>query len=291
MKLPALISDPLARRKAALHEIKTDRYQIRLARTAQEYRDAFRLVHVGYVFQGIESLKEVDLRITEQHVLAESIVLVAYEGPRIVGTISITQDSPAGLPLDKDYPEELLALRHSGGKLSEIGSLAIVRRCWHTGLMPLLALAAFRVAFRIHKSTQTVIGVHPRAEGYYRALWDSRAIGPARRHAELDAPVLGMVHERSSVERHMTRHFRRPMQAGVPAADYVFGQQVPQGLQLPEDIAMDDWSRFKMPREVFRDLFIHRSDRISEMSAATQAHLRAQRTEQTVGMRSDTIAS
>lgn len=132
-----------------------------------------------------------------------------------------------------------------------------------------------------------MIGVHPRAETLYRSLWDAHSIGAARKHADLGAPVLGMAHERSSVERHMARCYRRPLQMGVSVVDYVFGQHVPQGLYLPEDVSTDDWSRFKMPREVFRELFIDRSYHLAELSTQTFRHLSSQRTEQTVGVRAE----
>jgi hypothetical protein len=282
MQLPAFISDPVIRRKTRLHTIDNGRFEIRIARTAQEYRDAFRLVHVGYVFQGIEPLKELDLRITEQHVLPEATVLVAYENNRLVGTISVTKDSPAGLPIDKDYPEEIAKLRSSGAQISEIGSLAVVRRCWHSSLMPLLGMAAGRLGMRIHQSTHHIIGVHPRAAAFYRAIWGFLPLGPSQHHAELDAPVIGLMHERSALQSHMTHYHRRPMNSGMLPVDYMFGSRVPNGLYMPEDVSASEWPRFKMSREVFRDLFIDGSNRMEELSTQTLRHLRQQRSEQTV---------
>jgi hypothetical protein len=290
MRFPQFLLDRIIRHKAAIHTIDVNRFQIRLARTAIEYEDAFRLVHVGYVFQGIEPLKPVDLRITEQHVLSEAIVLVAYEGNQLVGTISVTKDSPAGLPLDKDYPEEVGALRAQSARISEIGSLAVVRRCWHTSLMPLLGMAAARVAFRIHKSTHNVIGLHPRAADFYRALWNFHPLGPPRRHSDLDAPVIGLVHEREAARAHMVRYCRRPMRNGLLPVDYSLGERVSEGLYLPEDVPEHEWPRFRMSREVFRELFVERSNRLTELSHRTTNHLRAQRTEQTVGMHSEPIS-
>ncbi len=289
MQWPAFLSDPLIRRKARLHEIDIDRFEIRLATTAQEYEDAFRLVHVGYVFQGIEPLKMVDLRMTEQHVLPEASVLVAYEGRQIVGTVSVTKDSPAGLPLDKDYPRALDELRRTGARISEIGSLAVVRRCWHTSLMPLLGMAAARLGFRVNDSTHEVIGIHPKAAFFYRALFNFHTLGAVQSHAELTAPVIGMVHERDATRAHMIRHYRRRMEHanGIMPVEYSFGPASPRGLYLPEDIPADEWPRFKMSRDVFRQIFVERSNRVLELSHRTSDHLRSQRTEETIGVISD----
>lgn len=284
MDLPAFMLDPWIRRRARIHAMDTERFTIRLARTAAEYRDAFRLLHVGYVFQGIEPVSESHIRMTEQHVLSEAIVLAAYEDNRIVGTISVTKDSPAGLPIDKDYPRELAELRRGGARISEIGSLAVVRRCWHSSVMPLLGMAAARVGLRVHGSTHVVIGVHPKALPFYRAIWGFEPLGPARPHAELDAPVLGLVAEQHTTHAHLTRCFRRPMRVdGLLPVDYCFGARVPYGLDFPEGISSDEWPRFKMPREVFRELFVERSNRLEQLSTPTAAHLRTQRSEQTVG--------
>lgn len=292
MQLPSFVVDPWIRRKVRVHEIDTNRFQVRLARTAAEYQDAFRLVHVGYVFQGIEPLKEVDLRITEQHVLTEAIVLVAYEGSQLVGTISVTKDSAAGLPMDKDYPAELAALRSDDTRISEIGSLAVVRRCWHSSLMPLLGMAAARVALRVHEATHAVIGVHPKALAFYRAIWGFQELGPPRGHAELEAPVVGLWVDRQTIRNHMTRSHRRPMRYEDDKffpVDYCFSDRIPRGLYLPEDVAEGEWPRFKMSRDVFRELFIERSNRLTELSETTVRRLREQRTEETVGVKSDTI--
>lgn len=284
MELPHFLLDPWIRRKARLASIDLGRFQIRLARSAKEYEDAFRLIHLAYAYQGIEPLRRLDLRVTEQHVLSEAVVLVAYEGEQLVGTISVTKDSPAKLPLDKDYGDEITTLRRSGAQISEIGSLAIVRRCWHSGLMPLLGLAASRVCFRIHGSTHNVIGVHPKAAAVYHAMWNFHQLGNAHHHAELEAPVIGLVQERSATQTHLIKHYRA-YPNGLNPAEYCFGESSPSGLELPEGVAEQAWPRLKMPREVFRSIFIEQTGLLSKLSPATLHHLRTQRSEETVGVR------
>lgn len=283
MQLPSFVVDPWIRRKARFESIDLDRFEIRLARSTREYEDAFRLVHLAYAFQGIEPLRRLDLRITEQHVLSEAVVLVAYERDRLVGTISITKDSPAGLPLDKDCGDELAALRRKGARLSEVGSLAIVRRCWHSGLMPLLGMAAARVGFRVHGSSHNVIGVHPKAVDFYRAIWKFGPLGKARQHADLDAPVIGLIHECSAVQAHLSRCFRSSR--GLRPLEYTFADKRPVGLDLPEDVAGEDWPRLRMSRDVFRSVFVEQSNRLAELSTGTLQYLRSQRSEDTIGLR------
>ena len=114
-----------------LHRTPLDRFQLRIAHTAEEYDAAFRLTQAGYVFQGIADIsRSNEHRIAPQHLLPESLVIVAYEATSLLAPMTVFADSPAGLPLEKEYPEALDALRGAGHTLVEWGALAIVRRCW-----------------------------------------------------------------------------------------------------------------------------------------------------------------
>jgi len=141
MPIADQVRDWLIRRKVRMHRAPLDRFVVRVARSTADYEHAFRLLHVADAFQGFEDLDAEQLRITPQHVLPESTVLVAYEAERLVGTLTVTLDSPAGLPNDRDYPEEMAALRRAGATLVEFGSLAIVHRCWSSGVARLLEMA------------------------------------------------------------------------------------------------------------------------------------------------------
>jgi hypothetical protein len=283
MKFPNFVVDSMIRRRAHFERLPIDRYTIRVAHTLEQYESAFRLIHVGYVFEGIESLRPIDLRITEQHVLHEAVVLIAYEDEQPVGTITITGDSPAGLPLDRDYPEGVDRLRHEQARLAELGSFAIVRRCQKTGLAQLLSMAAMRVAFRSFDASHVVIGVHPKATPMYRAIWDFEPIGAAQMHSELRAPVAGHVAERTRTVEHFRRCFPRPMMSGLRAVDHLFmGAPLPC-VFMPDDSNEIDITRTDMSREVFRALFVERTNRLESLSACTLHYLRRQRTDETLG--------
>jgi hypothetical protein len=282
MRLPGFISDRIIRHHARFDRIATDRFVIRVARTLEEYESAFRLVHISYAYLGIEPMRPVDLRVTEQHALREAIVLVAYESGQPVGTITVTGDSPAGLPLDADYPMELSDLRSSGARPAEVGSFAIVGRCRKGGLAQLLAMAATRIAFRTLSASHIVIGINPHASSVYRAVWGFEPLGAPRIHASLSAPVAGHVVRREQLLSHVRTHFPRPMTSGsLPESHLLMGPPLPC-VSVPNDSLNPDLSVFKMPREVFRSLFIDHGERWSRLSANTRAHVKRQRTEETL---------
>ncbi len=184
MRAPRAVEDHLIRRKAGFHKIDPARFTVRIARTTEDYEQAFRLLHIAYAWQGIESLDAPVMRITDQHLLPESTVLVCYEGDQLVGTMTVTTDSPAGLPLDNDYGARLCGFRKRGERIAELGSFGIVGRCHHSGVCQLLSLAAARFSFGWLGVDRLVIGIHPKAAPFYRALWGFGVFGEPRDHAE-----------------------------------------------------------------------------------------------------------
>lgn len=179
--LPRFILNPLLRRMARLHQTPLSRYQVRVARTPREYEEAFRLVHAVYVYQGYESVRAAPVRMTPHHLLPESTVLVAYEGEQLVGTMTVTADSAAGLPIDKEFPNEVAGLRGPTTRLVEFGALAVVERCWHSGVTTLLNMAAYHLASKHLGATHIVADMVPRGAAYFRAVYGFKPLGNLRR--------------------------------------------------------------------------------------------------------------
>lgn len=273
--LPRFVLNPLLRHQARLHQTPLTRYHVRVARTTREYEDAFRLVHAGYVYQGLESVRASELRVTPQHMLPEAAVIVAYEGEQLVGTMTVILDSPAGLPLDKDYPVELDAMRRRGARLVEYGSFAIVERCWHSGVSTLLNIAAYRIANEIFRATHTVIGVAPHAAPFYCAVYDFTSLGRPRRHASLHTPVAGVVQNMKLWPRFCARNYQRPLADGHPIVAYFCGLSLPC-IELPVELSVDNFTEWKMPREVYHQLFARNAQSnatgTSVISLATRRH-------------------
>jgi hypothetical protein len=282
MRLPNFVTEALVRRRVRFDVLTEGRFKVRVARTVQDYEQAFRLVHAGYVVQGIESPLDPDLRVTEQHVLPEATVLLAYEGDRAVGTMTVTIDSPAGLPLDKDYPESLRELRRTGARLAEFGSFTIVSRCRGSGVAQLLSLAALRVSVQCG-ATDIVIGVHPKTIPFYRGVWGFDALGEPKAHAQLTAPVVGMHMVMAASQAHLRRHYSRPLSSGYGAADYLEGVARIPGFEMPDTLPMDALARWKMPRDVFQALFRDRTNVLAQLSPTTSSYLRQKRSDRTVG--------
>ena len=230
------------------------------------------MLHDSYVGRGLQPTGSAQLRVTPQHLLAESMVFVACEAGEVVGTVTITGDSPVHLPLDKDYPEPIARLRGSGARLAEIGSLAVHRRHRHRHLATALGALSLSGCEHVLGATHVVIGINPSVESYYRAVWGFGRLGAPRHHAELYAPVVGMqVRREGLAERFFARRYSRRRIDGRPVASL-----------------MEPWSCFddamghRLSRRAFRRLFAERSDALYALEPEALRYLATQRSPETL---------
>ncbi len=82
----------------------------------QELDQVYRLTHDAYVEQGYFQPKP-DGRLrhyADIEAAPENMVLVAIDEGRIVGTVSVTLDGPAGFHVDHDFPSECDVIRAEG---------------------------------------------------------------------------------------------------------------------------------------------------------------------------------
>lgn len=224
MSIPRQILDPFLRRRARMAETPVDRFQVRVATTLEDFHAASLLVHSAYVYQGIESVRSSELRLDDWRRRAHSHVLVAYEGEQLVGTMTVVMDSDAGLPLDKDYPGALNAMRQQGARIVEYSAYAIVERCWHAGVSNLLCIAANALMIKTLFASHAVVGVHPRVAPYYRAVFNFHELARPKQHATLRAPVIGLMQEMDGLREFARRHYRKPMASGRLPGDHFFGE-------------------------------------------------------------------
>jgi len=264
-----------------LHQVPLDRFSISLGRRPEALEQSFALVQRAYRAKGLVSNTAGRLRLLPQHLLRESATFVAKEGSEVVGSLTVTLDSPAGLPLDKEYVSELQGLRRSGARIVEFNTLAVAPAHRRTGVTMLLYLAAHYWAREIFGATHVVIGVHPLALPIYRALFGFERLGGQRNHSELSAEVLGLVHEVRQARRFFHRHYQQRMATGRTVYEH-FAHTLPACVRLPHDVNPADPLTWQLPRATFRDMFIRRTDGLRTLDPRTQAYLSKQRTDETL---------
>lgn len=269
------------RKYGRLHDLPVDGNSIRLARSIEDLSAAFRLIHVGYAYLGIEGVEESPYRMTDQHILPESHVLCAMSEGMLVGTVTLTLDSPAGLPLDREY-DAVEALRSPNRRLAEVGSFVVVKRCWNTGVAQFLAACAARLAFAFYGVTDIVIGVHPKTIPFYEAIWGFERLAAPKKHASLSAPVVALRLNRDRAQAHLAQTSKTST-TGTAVVEHIMNPNAPlPSTHLEEAQILSGQTPSRVTREVFQRLFIERTEHLSHIGERTRAYLETLRSESTL---------
>ncbi len=149
-------------------------FAFRVAGTAKQRFEAACLV--GRMYQAEGYLKED--RATRppaffglHHLLDECVTFIAEEDNRITGTLTVILDSPAGLPLEGLYPEEVAALRRQEHRVCEFCSLAVEpKRREHRSIVLGLFKKAFAYVHHLAGVTDVCVTLKPSHERFYRRL-------------------------------------------------------------------------------------------------------------------------
>jgi hypothetical protein len=233
-----------------VHRVEVPRpanLRVDVARDLRSLCEAFAVLHRAYAGRGLVG-HGAGVRVTPHHLLQESLVLVVRRDEEIVGTATVTRDSPAGLPLDRDYGAELATLRRRGATLAEIGSLGVDAHARGQVVVVLLSLAALWIGRRITGASHCVIGVHPRVASYYERSYGFSALGPVKVHAELDAPEIALVHD--------THAFIDKLEAeDIEVAEGSLADAFAEGelawLDVPAEVRPGAVSSWRLPEPVF----------------------------------------
>ncbi|HET9629217.1 MAG TPA: acetyltransferase [Novosphingobium sp.] len=150
----------------------------------------------------------------------------ASVGEQVIGTLTLTVDSPDGLSLDRTFVDELSFFRSPDAKICELTKLAFAVNGFS---MPYLA-ALFHIIFifgtRKHNCTDLFIEVHPRHVKFYQAMLRFTAIGEVKINEQVNAPAqlmwLKIADLRQLIDEHagnaggstrtLYRHFYSPME-------------------------------------------------------------------------------
>ena len=145
-------------------------FEIKIARSKEELRAAYGLLHDNYVRAGYMDPHPSGMRILPQHLLPQNTTIVAKWGNRVVGTVSLIRDNPLGLPMEKIF--DLSARRAGGRRLAEVSSLAIdpnFRGKIGNTLFPIFRFA-YQYSQNFFGTHEVVCAVGPEKVDFYRAV-------------------------------------------------------------------------------------------------------------------------
>lgn len=145
---------------------------VRPIANAEELDQVYRMTHDAYVEMGFIDPRPDGRLVHYPHLdaLLETIVLVATEGGRIVGTNSLTFDGPAGLHVDEDFKAEADLVRATGRKLASSYRINTLLECrQRSDIVKALIRETVRVA--LANGIETCLFIfHKRHERIYRKL-------------------------------------------------------------------------------------------------------------------------
>jgi ribosomal protein S18 acetylase RimI-like enzyme len=129
------------RRSNLISEADSCSITFKIAQSKEELESAYKLVWEAYVSTGLQHDTGAGIRFTKYHLLPSTKVLIAVYHPEldkespdfgkfneqsiVVGTLSIIEDSPLGLPMEEICGSNVMELRDNKHKLVEIVALAI----------------------------------------------------------------------------------------------------------------------------------------------------------------------
>ncbi len=164
---------------------------ITTADTHSQLGAVHRLTYDAYLAEGLCQASPDGRLLHYPHLddIAETTVLVATVGPRLVGTVSITVDGPAGLHVDDDFPNVMRRVRAPGRRLAAAWRIVtdptyrrdqrLITRLMRAGFEELIARRADLLVCSFHPRRQKVhwgLGFTTVSLGNCRALNGAPAV-------------------------------------------------------------------------------------------------------------------
>lgn len=169
-----------------LRDVSPSKLSIRLADSDGQRREASVLVSKMYGWRGYK----IEPSDGSSNGSSRAVTLVAFVGQRLVGTLTVGFDSPAGLACGTLYPDEVLRLRDEGARLCEFTRLAVDGAEHSSELLAMMFHVAFIYARQLRGGTDLLIEVNPRHVAFYKRMLDFEQLGPQRICPRVNAPAV-----------------------------------------------------------------------------------------------------
>ncbi|HXG02588.1 MAG TPA: hypothetical protein VNO23_04125 [Candidatus Binatia bacterium] len=191
-----------------------------LANELRAFDQAFRLVHDQYVRRGYTEPHPSGRRITDHHRLPSTRVFVAEAGREVIGTVTLIEDSTAGLPMDEIYREELAQLRTATPRIAEVSALAADSQRRPAGVGVLMGLMRVLVIYAAEfaRLDHLCIAVNPRHVPFYTTVLQFRQFGPRKAFPKVNGAPAVALH----LELGFVRNLIRIGETGYEFADEVY---------------------------------------------------------------------
>lgn len=191
--LPSQLRNELIRSSIRLPSELSQGLVFKIAETTEELESSFKLVYESYLGLGYCKQNKLKMRATVYHALPTTTTLIAVDGGKVVGTLTIVRDNRLGLPLETVFDVE--TLRNNSSRLAEITSLVIHKdyRREKGGqiLFPLLRLM-YEYSTSCFGVNHLLIMVHPKDVHFYKSLLLFKEVSGTGVRDYLGAPAVSL---------------------------------------------------------------------------------------------------
>ncbi len=157
------------------------RFESYPVQSIEDIEACYRMTYKSYLARGYCSPNEKEMHYSHYCLLPTSRTFVLKEKGDIAGTISLIVDTPAGLPIDSIFADELAPMRQEGRRLAEVSLLTVLDEKSGKRVFSLtnfdkqlklfcLFKTMYEYARHIAGVTDLVICMHPKHETLYRYL-------------------------------------------------------------------------------------------------------------------------
>jgi hypothetical protein len=242
--------------------------EFRPAQTISELTAASRLVYREYLKRGYLRPQPSQLKLSLFQALPTTTTFLAiHRRTHLVGTISLIEDSPLGLPMDEAYKSELDRLRRSGHRLGEATMLSLNTDLFGRGVFTmfhakklLLTLGLFRVMFEYMRACtpidELVACFNPKHQVLYDFL-QLKPLGPLKAYTSANG--------NPAVARHLNVDETRRRERSHVAYRFFFGS-TPSPRRFGRKLVLS-------PQEL-RKLFVVQTPIFASLSPTELAHIR-----------------
>lgn len=162
---------------------------------------------------------------------ANCVTFTATSDEDVIGTLTLTVDSPAGLAVDRTFKEEIDHFRSApGAKLCELTKFAFDTS---TPARPRLA-ALFHIIFIYgsmhYECTDLFIEVNPRHCRFYEVMLGFQAVGTPKINESVNAPSHLMWLNVAAIRHLIDEHAGRPSAAERSLYPYFFSPKEEEGI-------------------------------------------------------------
>ncbi len=188
--------------QAALLRLPPGAIKVVVARSRREHESAITLVRENYARRGYRTSF-----LTEPPATGPSegpyrlVTLLAQQGERAVGTLTLGLDSSAGLSVDEAHRGAVDAIRAQGRRVCELIRLAVDAGEASRLALALLVHSAYLIGRLVHRATDVFIEVNPRHVSFYERAFHFRRLGEPALCPRVEAPSVLMHLELSQLDR------------------------------------------------------------------------------------------